>query len=83
MVNKIYAITGRGNDKSNLRRRLIEAIIRADVDILHDPIKRIAYVTSRNKAEPLTDEEKKLIINFFITGGRYTVVFEGESDNAN
>lgn len=55
-------IAARGNGKSTQALELGLAMIRADVYIYPDHAKGELHVVSRNTKEPLTDEEKVIIM---------------------
>ena len=74
---RVLMLVGRGNGKTSLSMKLIEAVTRAEVYQYVDHINFTLHCISRNEKEPLTDEEKVLIKNTLgIRMCPYEVVFD-------
>ena len=74
---RFHIISGRGNGKSALSMKLTRALIRADVCHYVDHKNFVWHLVSQNKSEPLTDEEKELLITTIgVRNVPYEIVFD-------
>lgn len=74
---KFHLIAGRRNGKSLLSTQLTRALMRAEVYHYVDHKDGVWHFVSQNQLEPLTDEEKELLLaTIGVQNVPYEIVFD-------